>query len=117
MPLSFPNIGNAAQTICGADHLVCAGPPGPALSVEEPKAFDNCDRPTRASAAVQGDRPGDRPTINAGIRLREKYAALRFSVQRRTSVRRAVSRRYCTRAATAASHASQTAAMRLVGAS
>src|ERR1039457_6289661 len=65
-------------------HLVCAGPPGPALSVEEPKAFDNCDRPTRASAAVQGDRPGDRPMINAGARLREKYAVLRFSVQRRT---------------------------------
>src|ERR1039457_6177406 len=81
-----------------ADHLVCAGPPGPALSVEEPKAFDNCDRPTRASAAVQGARPGDPPTINAGSRLGEKYAALRFSVQRRTSVRRAVSRRYCTHA-------------------
>ena len=52
--------------------LVCAGPPGPALFVRRAKAPDNRDRPTRASAAAQGDRP----TINAGARLQEKYAAL-----------------------------------------
>src|ERR1039457_4568324 len=43
--------------------------------VRRTKAFDNRDRPTRASAAVQGDRT----TISAGARLQEKYAALHTS--------------------------------------
>src|ERR1039457_4318422 len=43
--------------------------------VRRTKAFANRDRPTRASAAVQGDRT----TISAGARLQEKYAALHTS--------------------------------------
>src|ERR1017187_10596554 len=55
-----------------ADPLVCASA-ADASFVRRAQAFDNRDRPTRASAAVQGDRP----PINAGARLQEKYAALR----------------------------------------
>jgi hypothetical protein len=66
MPHTFPNIGNAAEFVGQTP-----GQP-PALFVRRAKALDNRDRPTRASAAVQGDRP----TINAGARLQEKYAAL-----------------------------------------
>ncbi len=62
---------------CAQWHLaICGGTPGSAF-VPRTKALDNRDRPTRASAAVRGDRRGDRPTINAGARLQEKYAALR----------------------------------------
>jgi hypothetical protein len=53
--------------ICGADPLVCAGPPGPALlSKYELRRADE------VSAAV----PGYCPRINAGVRLCEKYVAL-----------------------------------------
>src|ERR1035438_6149046 len=57
-----------------ADPLVCASAAGVSF-VRRAQASDNRDRRTRASAAVQGDRP----TINAGARLQEKYAALHTS--------------------------------------
>jgi hypothetical protein len=44
---------NGDEDTCGADPLVRAGPPGPAL-----RGFiDFRSRPTRASAADQGVRP------------------------------------------------------------
>jgi hypothetical protein len=44
---------NGDKDACGADPLVRAGPPGPAL-----RGFvDFSSRPTRASAADQGVRP------------------------------------------------------------
>src|ERR1035438_4397463 len=60
MPLVFPTIGNAAE-VCGADPRVCAGRLVPHLE-QRGQRLAGCDRPTRASAAVQGDRP----TIGAG---------------------------------------------------
>src|ERR1035441_10422268 len=53
--------------------LVCAGPPGLALSFGEARL-------STTATGRRGRRPrsrGDRPTINAGVRLPEKYAALR----------------------------------------
>ena len=42
------DVGGSGAVVCGADALVRAGPPGPAAAER---------RPTRGSAAVQGDRP------------------------------------------------------------
>jgi hypothetical protein len=55
MSLSFPSAG-IYLTGGGADPLVRAGPPGPALS---PTKSDPCNdrKPTRASAADPGVRP------------------------------------------------------------
>ena len=50
-------------TNCGADPLVRAGPPGPALRLRN-QSLNGHDKPTRASPAVQGDRP----TICVGVR-------------------------------------------------
>jgi len=66
MPLSFPNLATL--------HNLWGRPPGLRGSpwtrslVRKAKAFGNCEGPTRASAAVQGDRP----TIYAGVRLWNK---------------------------------------------
>src|ERR1022692_4157130 len=61
--------------VSGARTPWCARVPWTRSFVRRTKAFDNRDRPTRASAAVQGDRT----TINAGARLQEKYATLHTS--------------------------------------
>ena len=69
MPHRFREAG--CCRIGGADPLVCAGRPRPALCLKN-QALATVGRPTRGSAADQGVRP----TIYADARKWENYAAL-----------------------------------------
>jgi hypothetical protein len=55
----------------GADALVRAGPPGPALRAKD-QVLTQPEKPARGPAADEGVRP----TIYAGARLQENYVAL-----------------------------------------
>jgi hypothetical protein len=68
MPLSLP-VGQTPWS---------ARVPRDPLFARRIKPFDNQDRPTRAWAAIQGDRP----TISAGVRLRENEVALKLDAPR-----------------------------------
>ena len=68
MPLVFPVVRILQN--CGADPLVCAGPPGPALG----KGINLIQTGRPASEAVRG--PGVRPTIFADRPVMRKTSAL-----------------------------------------
>jgi hypothetical protein len=70
MPHSFSDIGDAQEFVGQTPRS--ARVPWTRSLILRIRAFDKGDGPTRASAAVQGDRP----TINAGVRPWENYAAL-----------------------------------------